>query len=211
MVDGLTGLQKTQAERRLAEVEKLAQARSGRRRVNLIPLLDLKQDVMRGGSNWSVEQNALRISDGNFWPTVQFPYEPPEEYDYIITYTQPRNVFGIAMTIPAGGGKHCCWTFGWGDRCSFHGQPLVHIPNVIRAGATQTMTLEVRRGGLRALLDGVQVAQFTGNWKEQLVQDKDRAKPKLPTAIEIGVGDPTTFSRIEVIEISGSGKKLRGM
>ena len=42
---------------------------------------------------------------GSFVPRVQFPYQPPQEYDYVVTFLQPglRNGISLIMPNPNGG------------------------------------------------------------------------------------------------------------
>src|SRR5262249_18043696 len=99
----LTGLQKELAERRIAEGRK----QSDRRVYNLIPLIDTNRDVLHG--SWRIENNQLRCDTTHFVPRVQIPYRPPEEYDFLVTFTQPNLRNGINLIMP---NKHG-GTFFW--------------------------------------------------------------------------------------------------
>ena len=71
----------------------------GKRMIDLIPLIDPGQDAVHG--RWAVADNVLHCNDGSFVPRIKIPYRPPEEYDFIVTFSQPGLRNGISLA--AGG------------------------------------------------------------------------------------------------------------
>ncbi|MSU79671.1 MAG: hypothetical protein EXS16_16485 [Gemmataceae bacterium] len=60
----------------------------GRTMVDLIPLIDPHVDSLHG--KWSVINNVLHCPDAHLVPRVQIPYQPPLEYDFLATFSQPK-------------------------------------------------------------------------------------------------------------------------
>ncbi|HYF51884.1 MAG TPA: serine/threonine-protein kinase, partial [Planctomycetota bacterium] len=52
--------------------------------VNLLPLVDPRRDTRNG--QWFADNGTLRSAVSHY-TTIQFPYRPPEEYDFRVTFT----------------------------------------------------------------------------------------------------------------------------
>jgi hypothetical protein len=75
-------------------------------------------------------------------------------------------------------------------------------------GRGYTLTLEVRKAGVRAILDGKVLTQWEGNWKE-LSRNSDW---KLGNNALCGIGAngaKVVFQAIEMREVTGKGKGTR--
>ena len=181
----------------------------GKTTVDLIPLFDPAQDIVHG--RWLGVGNALHCNFQGLVPRIQFPYQPPEEYDYIVTFSQPnlRNGISMIMPNPRGGAFFLILGEGNGNEYGFEyqlGKPGTRLPWPIKPNTIYTITVQVRRDGVKALLDGKLVDSRT-NFQE-LKLDSWR-KMRDDRLLALGCDDPTVFHYVRVIEITGSGKKGR--
>jgi WD40 repeat protein len=178
--------------------------------IDLIPLLDLTTDVVHG--KWKMTGKSLECTDSNFIPRVQFPYQPPEEYDFIVTFTQSklRNGVSLMMPKPQGGGAFF-WSIGssFGSEFYFSARGVKHerSEGLVQSDRLHTTMVQVRKDGVRGYLDGKKIAEhfdFT-----TLMSDFWRKMPDT-SLLAIGCDDPTIFHSVRVVEVSGPGKKTRG-
>jgi hypothetical protein len=209
----LTGLKKTQAEQRIAEIDKTTFERSGKKEVNLLNLLDLSKDVADGNNKWRLDRNVLSCVEGNFWPRLQFPYQPPQDYDYSITFSQTRLRNGVALIMPnrvgglfsviVGGKNGNAYRLFWGNDMNAVG--------LIRPGVKYTFTAQVRKDALKVYLreegmkekkigelDDIRKLKNEGNWSK--IE---------PGVVGLSADDPCTFFSVQITEFGKPGKKLR--
>ncbi|HLW65747.1 MAG TPA: hypothetical protein VKS79_10545 [Gemmataceae bacterium] len=209
----LTGLKKTQAEQRIAEIDKTALERSGKKEVNLINLLDLSKDIADGNNKWRVDKNVLSCVEGNFWPRVQFPYQPPQDYDYSITFAQNRLRNGVALIMPnrlggmfsviVGSKNGNAYRLFWGNDNN--------MPGLIRPGVKYSFTAQVRKDAIKVYLreegmkerkigelDDIRKLKNEGNWSK--IE---------PGVVGLSADDPCTFFSVQITEYGKPGKKLR--
>jgi hypothetical protein len=177
--------------------------------VDLIPLVNPRRDVVHG--RWLVSDGALHCNDGNFVPRMQFPYLPPEEYDFVVTFAQPglRNGIGLIMPNPHGG------SFVWyvGNE-SGAGYGLLNdpahsgrIPGLITAKTIYTTKIEVRKDAVRALLDGKELVSAKTDYRNLTGSDWHRIHdPRFPA---VACDDPAVFYHARIVEVTGTGKKAR--
>ena len=78
------------------------EGRPGKTTVDLIPFIDPRKDSVHG--KWLVHENVLHCNDQHFVPRIQIPYRPPEEYDFVVTFSQPALRNGISLVMPKPGG-----------------------------------------------------------------------------------------------------------
>ena len=66
---------------------------NGKRIVDLIPLIDVEKDQLRG--NWLISGKFLKARSIPGGQKIQMPYQPPQEYDYIVSFSQetPRRAW----------------------------------------------------------------------------------------------------------------------
>jgi hypothetical protein len=208
----LSGFAKSVAEKRLAGVEKAAAARLGRRTIDLFPLIDVTKDSVYG--TWSLEAKTVRCETVNFVPRLQIPYQPPEEYDFTVAFTQPKLRNGISLIMPNKHGGSFFWAVGGGrgiDYCLSIGGS--DAPTKLPAGmtilpnTTHTTTVQVRRDGVTAFLDSRQILRYKTDFADLKADNWRDIKDK--TLLAIACDDPTVFQTVQVVEISGPGKKTR--
>jgi hypothetical protein len=178
----------------------------GKRTVDLIPLANPRRDAVEG--TWAVSGNALHTK-GGLVPRLQFPYEPPLEYDFIVTFSQPAPGNGVFLVMPNPRGDSFYWVIGKenGTRFEISTNPPTggQKPGLIKRDTPCTTVVEVRRNGVRALLDGVELIDHKTDF-EDLKMDVFR---RLKNTERLGVAcdDPTVFHHVRVVEITGRGKK----
>lgn len=180
----------------------------GKNTIDLIPLIDLRQDVVKG--KWVVVDNALHCNDQNFAPRVQIPYEPPVEYDFILVFSQPNVRNGVFAVLPNLRGGSFCWevggsqgTYGLSTRPVLRGR----LTEPVAANTAHTNIVQIRNDSVRCLFDGKEVLRHPTNFRD-LKSDLWR---KIPNTQLLGLGcdDPTVFHYVRVVEISGPGKNVR--
>ncbi len=182
-------------------------------RVNLIPFIDPQRDAVHG--RWAVGDGKLLCSDQSFVPRVQIPYQPPAEYDFIVTFSQAnlRNGVSLIMPNPNGGSFH--WAIGGnsGSDYGFQAAPGVlaklsgNQANLIQPNTEYTTTVQVRRAEVKAYLNMTLLVQHPTDFRD-LVTDGWR---RLNDTRLLGVAcdDPTTFRYVQVQEIGAVGRRTR--
>jgi hypothetical protein len=177
--------------------------------ISLIPLIDPTQDFLQG--KWHIEDAALVCDAGSFVPRVQIPYLPPKEYDFLVTFHQPRLRNGISLVMPNPNGGSFFWYVGnyKGAGYGFFGNPKKEgrAAGLIRAGTTHTTKVEVRAGSVRGFVDDKEMMQFDTDFRD-LTCDSWR-QVKDTRLLAVACDDPTVFEQVRVVEVTGRGTKLR--
>jgi hypothetical protein len=181
----------------------------GKASVDLIPLMQRRKDIVSG--RWAVVGDELHCPEGNFVPRVQFPYEPPVEYDFVVTFWQPGLRNGISLTMPNPNGGSFYWylagsggqTYGFSSNPNKGGQ----IPGLIQAKQTHTTVAQVRRASVRGLVDGKELLTVATDFRDLTSDDWHRIHN--PKYLSVACDDPTVFQYIRVVEVSGPGRRAR--
>jgi hypothetical protein len=208
---GLAGLARMKIEKRLDAPDPDGGP------LNLLKMIDLSRDVVSGV--WNMNGDAI-VSDAGQGARVEIPYEPPAEYDLKITFTRnegagdvfvglTNNRRAFEWTLGAGGNRY----FGFGiykglwaadDNC----QGSVQIPDGLTNGKLHTTLVQVRRESLKGYLDGKLIKELNQPYGDL----QPHGSLRLRNDAILGVGtwiSPTTFLKIELIEVTGRGKKTR--
>jgi hypothetical protein len=144
-------------------------------------------------------------------PRVQFPYRPPPEYDFVVTFWQPGLRNGISLVMPNPNGGSFFWFLGNDDGkgYGFHANPDKEGRKVglIKAKTIHTTVVQVRKGSLRASVDGNKLMKLDTNFGD-LTCDGWR-EIRNTSFLAVACDDPTVFYHVRVVEVTGKGKKGR--
>jgi hypothetical protein len=141
----LEGLAKAKVAKRLKEIEAVP---------GHSPRVEVK-------GLWGMEHGGLVSGESEFC-RIEFPYQPPEEYDFRIVFTRANDGGGVNQSCTAKG-RNFLWVIGAGTFCGFElvgGQGAAHNRSTILAekwvidGQEYTSVVKVRRGRVDAYLDG---------------------------------------------------------
>lgn len=180
--------------------------------VNLLSLIDPAQDAVHG--KWSFNQAGELLVDEGSPARVRIPYHPADEYDLRIEFTRTSGNEANTQVLVAGGRQ---FIFSLGSHkntyayfSSFDGKfaGTVQKEAWLANGQRHRSVVQIRNGGAKTFLDGVIVSELTA----------DYSTAALPTEWEmgdsavLGIGSsssPTTYHRIDLVEITGRGTFTR--
>ena len=200
-----TGLTKTRMEARVDAYEQVRNA-ANPNLLNLVPLLDLKKDVMFG--TWKLENGALTSSNSTN-EVIEFPYTPPDEYDYRVVFTKLEGTGSISIILFRAGikfnlemGNGGWYGFAWWEKNTSSVNKTA-----LQNGRRYTAVVQVRRDRLRLLIDDAVFIDYRTDWSEI----KGLQQQSILRRNVVGLRTyecPVTFHRAELIEVSGKGKRV---
>ena len=206
------GLIKVRWQKRMDDVEALQPGF-----VNLLRMVDPAKDAVLGA--WKLEDGKLVSPTGKF-VRLEFPYQPPAEYDYRVVFSRVNGANNVSQVLSRQG-KGFLWVMELGlSRAGFglcRGQWITDAANPSMtelAGTSQndagphTSLLEVRKDRVRCFFDGKLVRDYKTDYGD-LSMNPDW---KLRSEQLLGLAcweSPTEFQRVDLIEVSGKGRKTR--
>lgn len=208
---GLNSLQRIKVEKRMEAVP----APGAGAVIDLLRLVDPAKDAVAG--TWTLKGGTL-VSDGSQAARIEFPYEPPADYDFRIVFIRNEGSGDVYQSLTRSG-KSFLWTmncgphYGFGD---FKGrwvafddcQGGVILPSGIINGKTYTSLVQVRKDGVKGFLDGKLIKELKDPYGD--LGPHDGLRLRKDTLLGAGCYQgATTFLKIELVEISGKGKKTR--
>ena len=186
--------------------------------INLLPLVDLSQDVNSG--KWEAGPGGLVATDiKNMSQKIQPPFRPPEEYDYRVSFTPIAGNADVAIGLTAKGrsfvfymkkyaNDHCLGFEAIGGKAIAHGPTAHRFPHLEMA-RQYTVVVEVRKNGLRGYLDGKLVAQWATDYSDMSAwpvwKFKDDALPGFGCSLST-----VAFQEVKLREVTGKGTFTRG-
>src|SRR5262249_12669609 len=157
---------------------------------------DPRKDAL-DGRRWAVVNKALHCNDGSFVPRIEIPYQPPEEYDFIVTFSQPGLRNGISLIMPNPRGGSFFWYLGGnGAQYGFYANPSKggRTKGLIEANKAYTTTVQVRRDGVRGLLNDRELVQYKTDFRDLTCDDWRRIRNS--NLLAVGCDDPTVFHHV---------------
>jgi len=181
--------------------------------VDLLKMIDLKKDVISG--EWKLQEGKL-VSDGSSLARIEIPYEPPEEYDFRLAFARQQGSHDVFQCLSRSG-KPFHWQMSAGDDGNLFGFTVLKgdgsdNPSIkkgrLENGKRYASLIQVRKNGIKAYLDNTLLTEWKAEYKELGLNNL----LKLRNEKYLGFGShnsPTIFYSVDVIEISGKGKKAR--
>lgn len=209
-LQSLTGIAATKLEKKLGSLP------PGRRPVDLLKITDPSKDSVFG--TWTLKEGTL-ASDASDFARVAFPYRPPAEYDLRVSFSRLEGT-GEGVFILAQANHQFAWVLAdTGPNCTsfatvkgmWHkseNPTHVSIPGSYVNGRVHKMLVEVRKGRLKATLDGKVLKEWKTDYTEMLLPEFLRMRDLTLTGFA-SYKSPTVLHRAELLEVSGRGRRLR--
>ncbi len=183
--------------------------------VNLLANSDAAADSVNG--IWTLENGALRSGE-TAYARFEFPYIPPEDYDFTIDFTVEVAREDVVMLLSKNGTAFC-WKMGMAANrfCAFEyigsvkkpdQQTRIEMGKVFQPNQRCKATVQVRNGGVAAYMDDKLISSYNTDYKD-LHQTKAWM---VATPGVLGIGtflSKVTVHSVEVTEVSGRGRVLR--
>ncbi len=170
--------------------------------IDLMGTVDPARDAVAG--EWQVLPDGLDV-DGATNARVALPYDVPAEYDLEVRFTRNSGQHSIAVYFLVGEGQATFEVDAWGEHLAgiqkVGGQTIVERSSspgpALQNGTMYTALVQVRRGRVRAFLDGQPLATYEGDGSDLEVLDMWR----LPTTRSLGVGAYESATRFHCIRL----------
>jgi hypothetical protein len=210
---GLGALQRLKVEKRLETADAGGVPAAGT--INLLKLVDLNKDTLSG--TWTMKGDKV-VSDNSI-ARLELPYEPPAEYDLKVTFSRNEGGADVFLTLTKNN-RSFNWTMASGQIWFGFGvykgiwvpdagcQGSIAVPSGLTNNKVQTTIVQVRKDGLKGFLDGKLLKELSSPYSDL----QSHGQLRMRTENILGVGSynsSTTFHKIELVEISGKGKKTR--
>jgi hypothetical protein len=207
-VEKIGGLRRVQIEKRIADASKASIHASpaggaAEKWIDLAELIDPVKHAKAG--NWKLENGVLTSNDAN-GARIQIPYLPPEEYDFRIVFSRNEGSSAIVQ-FASRQDQEMIWCIGWRTTKFALNEKDIDQPSALKNGRKETSVIKVRKGSVQFLLND-----------KLILEEKDEARlfdPGTWYALAdkrlLGVGShfsPTSFYSIEILEVSGRGRRL---
>ena len=215
-VSNLQGPQLAEARKRI-ETTELATARP----INLMPMIDVAQDGVRG--HWKMQSNGLLAYGENGWDDsfreLRIRCQVPDEYDFRISFLAADKRNYVRMLL-----SHAGHVFAWDmgqttftNYISYYGIETVgnRDPNsssangpILDAGSSHSAVVKVRKNSIACYLDGTQLSEVKTDFANVNMM-KGLHNPAQSIGNGLGLGGAcynamgsTLFTKLELVEIA---------
>ncbi|MFO1486726.1 MAG: protein kinase [Verrucomicrobiaceae bacterium] len=144
--------------------------------INLLAMVDVKRDAVKG--TWGLKPDGLTTPRSTSSQVLEFNHVAPEEYDFEIEFTVTDGTREVIQVLPLPG-RSIIWKMCpvQNDPASYGFGPFLDGVNVtassreartqlprLKIGQRYRSLVEVRKGSLRAVLDGLEVVKWSGDF-----------------------------------------------
>jgi hypothetical protein len=183
---------------------------AGKTTVDLIPLIDPALDTVHG--KWTVDKNVLHCNHMHLVPRIQIPYQPPEEFDFVVTFSQPSLRNGVSLVMPNPSGGSFFWFIGSGAGSNYGfagtmGNYEDRLPGLIQTNTSFTTVVQVRKDSVKGSVNGKELIHRNTDFRD-LTSDNWR-RINDARVLAVCCDEPTVFHYVRVVEITGTGKRTR--
>lgn len=157
--------------------------------VDLLRLINPANDTVRGRWEWTPE--GLKLLPKTAVSTIEFPYEPPEFFDFTIEFSVKEGKYRQVDQILTCQGVPTSWQMGAGYAPS-GSFGLMMVDGVKAADTNRTeavalrerlspdvrhrSTVQVRKNRIRAILDGKEILNWEGDFNRLDLESQSRLK-----------------------------------
>ncbi|HZE97329.1 MAG TPA: hypothetical protein VE981_09905 [Planctomycetota bacterium] len=181
--------------------------------LDLLAMVKPQQDRVKG--EWTISKDGLACAPATF-ARLQLPYQPPEEYDFTLVVERIGSDFALVVGLVLAGEARCQVLFDWDgisgvdmiEGKNAKSNETTHVGPVLNLGSPVTLLFSVRREGISVAADGKQLFSWKG-LLNKLSFNEDYAISN-PKALMVGWhSGGFRIKKIEIVPLSGSGRKLR--
>jgi hypothetical protein len=182
--------------------------------VDLLKMIEPTKDCIDG--RWFHVDAAL--SSDNFGNArIRIRYEPPEEYDFQITFTRQEDAGHVGIIL-----NHQGTLFGFflgGSQFPRSGFATVAgadtraannptaLDLALKSAEKHTCLVQVRKETLKAYVDGKLISQYKTDYKDMGMHPAMAAPNLRP--LGLATGSVTIFHSVKLLEVAGKGKAVR--
>ncbi|TWT97299.1 DJ-1/PfpI family protein [Neorhodopirellula pilleata] len=187
----------------------LGSAQSSSQWRNLVSAVSPSDHAIAGA--WSKTDDTLRTA-AEASSRLAIPGDVPREYDLRVSFTRESGQHSVAVFLTCGSGRASFEVDAWAQHLAgfqaIAGQDCRSNPTRVenqhlQNGRRYELELRVRRQGVAAFIDGVNVVTYQGDGSDLSLLPLWQ----LPSQFQLGVGayqSAVTFHRIELREASGA-------
>ncbi len=145
--------------------------------VDLLATVDVKRDAVKG--TWELKPDGIRTQGSSGSQLLEFNHTAPEEYDFEIEFTTSGGTREVVQVLPIPG-RFILWKMcpSTSDPATYLFGPSFNGQGATSSSATEARTqlprlkvahryrslVEVRKGSLRAVLDGQEIVKWSGDF-----------------------------------------------